>query len=465
MNEIASFLKQAKHFLMTGDLAAAKYFYFRAAEIDPNSSLPRLALGTIALKESHLAEAKAHFLSVLSLDNRNIDACLALGAIAMEERSYQEGLSYYEKALFLDDKCLTAYNDLCLFYYHEVFDFDKALYYAQKSFAIEPRQFWVSSVLSELDIFNGNWQGGFSNHAKNYPFYENYDNAVYRAFEALPLWQGENFSGKRLIIGDHAGFGGFGDIFLLARWLKALKARGGRVVLPLRVELIRLFEEIGVVDEIIAYDENEILSKVTPENFDLRVPLIFLPGIFGISEQNVGEEVPYLWSNPSLTADFSEFLKKDSKLRVGIVWASGKRGNPRKTCGLEVLKPLFEITAVTWYSLQPEAILGQHSKVFPCNFDIIDLTDKLDDFAATAALIDNLDLVISVDTAAAHLAGAMGKPVWLILSYGLDWRWLKDINHSPWYPSMRIFRAKGPGNWEDVVKEIFNALQNLAKDK
>ncbi|MDR1702153.1 MAG: hypothetical protein LBR56_05215 [Sporomusaceae bacterium] len=462
MSDVNDFLKQAQVFLRAGDLDAAKYFYARAAQIDTNSSSAFLALGTIALKEKNLPEAKSNFLAVLSLDESHIDALLALGAIAMEERRSLEGVGYYEKVLSLDANCLLAYNDLCLFYYHEAMDLEKAFFYAQKSFALDPSQLWVAAVLSELKIMQGNWLEGFRLHAQSYPFYEHYNTDIYRAFEALPLWRGEDFAGKNLIVGDHAGFGGFGDIFLLARWLKALKARGGRVVLPLRQELVPLFEEMGFVDEIIVYNHSVILKEATPANFDLRVPLIALPGIFGISEANVSQEVPYLKSNTQLKNFFAQLLSRDTNLRVGLVWACSKGGNPRKTCPLKDLKPLFTLPGITWYSLQvgPD---NEQLKEYPFCSAVIDLTGELKDFSYTAAFIDNLDLVISVDTAVAHLAGAMGKATWLMLSYGLDWRWLKDINYSPWYPSMRLFRSTKPQSFANVITEIHAQLQTAAK--
>lgn len=463
-NEITKLLSLAQRLFRAGDIDNAKTLYKQIARLTPDRSEAYLALGTIALKENNLQEATAHFEKALSLDQNQLDAHLALGAIAMEENDYQKSIGYYEKALLLDPKCTAAYNDLALIYYHERPDIDKAFGCIKKSLSIDPEQFWPSMAMAELSVIKGYWYEGYSRHTKNYPFYENYRNATYQAFQALPRWHGEIFSGKRLIIGDHAGFAGFGDIIMLSRYLSQVKERGGHVTLPVRRELLRLFEGLAGVDQLIIYEADEILAEVTPQKFDLHIPLVFLPAIFGISANNIPAKIPYLSSNPSLNDAFKKMTSAGDNLKVGLVWSGNNRILPQRSCNFKALEPLVSIPGITYYSLQ----VGQASKELSqsgAKLNIVDLTQHLTDFADTAALIHNLDLVIAVDTAVAHLAGAMGKPVWLILPFVPSWFWSIDRSDSPWYPTMRIFRSKAPADWSAAVEEVCLNLKTAVQNK
>jgi hypothetical protein len=187
--------------------------------------------------------------------------------------------------------------------------------------------------------------------------------------------------------------------------------------------------------------------------------LLDLPGLFGTDLSNLPAEVPYLHAEPELVAAWAPRLASD-RLRVGVVWA----GNPdhqhdaRRSTALGTLLPLGNVPGVQFYSLQK----GPASeRPRPAGFSLVDLGPDLHDFADTAAVLMHLDLVITVDTSVAHLAGALGRPVWLMLSHAHDWRWIAGWDHSPWYPTMRIFRQQVANDWSDVVHRIAAELERL----
>jgi hypothetical protein len=185
--------------------------------------------------------------------------------------------------------------------------------------------------------------------------------------------------------------------------------------------------------------------------------MLSLPGAFGTGPQSVPDTTPYLSAPPSLTAAWRKQLDPTSLLNVGLAW-SGNPANPRvrqRSLAALALKPLFSARAgIRFHALQP-AIRPQDREVLP---DLILHPDEALDFGGTAALIEALDLVISVDTAMAHLAGALGRPVWILLPFAPDWRWTASGRETPWYPSARLFRQDRRGNWNGVVEAVCAAL-------
>jgi hypothetical protein len=175
------------------------------------------------------------------------------------------------------------------------------------------------------------------------------------------------------------------------------------------------------------------------------------------------KKIPYISSDKLLIEEWRSKLHYDnSKLKIGLVW-SGNPNNVKlgyKSCFLHTFSSLTNLDGVTFYSLQ-KGKPAEQAKNPPDGIKVIDLTEEINDFSDTAALIDNLDLVISVDTAVAHLTGALGKPVWTLLPFAPDWRWMLNREDSPWYPTMRLFRQSSPGDWESVIAKVKDELLKL----
>ena len=234
-----------------------------------------------------------------------------------------------------------------------------------------------------------------------------------------------------------------------------VRAQGGYVIFKCQPDLFRLLQNYKGFDEII----EQIPTSESAVQFDVHIPLLSLPGIFGTTPDTIPSEASYITANPNLVTQWQMRLGHNEDFKIGIVWA----GNPKhkddlkRSCSLADFAPLANIPDLTFYSLQK----GQASTETcnpPENMKLINLENELNDFTDTAAVIANLDLVISVDTAVAHLAGGLGKPIWNLLYFSPDWRWLRNRNDSSWYPSMRLFRQTRHNDWAGVFEQVKKAL-------
>ncbi|HEY8873034.1 MAG TPA: glycosyltransferase family 9 protein, partial [Stellaceae bacterium] len=200
-------------------------------------------------------------------------------------------------------------------------------------------------------------------------------------------------------------------------------------------------------------------------SFDLHCPLMSLPRVFGTTLDTIPAATPYLAADPARTADWRRRLAGLDGLRVGLVWAGGQHPNAtvnrHRSITLDTMAPLGDASGASFISLQKGEPATQ-TKNAPGGMALHDFTADLGDFDDTAALIEALDLVISVDTAIAHLTGALGKPIWLLNRFDTEWRWLVGRDDSPWYPHLRQFRQPAPGDWSNVIRAARDALRRLA---
>lgn len=261
-----------------------------------------------------------------------------------------------------------------------------------------------------------------------------------------PAWTGELLAGRRILL---YGEQGIGDALQFARFIPDVVARGGRVVLRMEAPLRRLFDRIPGVEDVVARGER------TPA-VDLECPLLSVPRILGTRLASLPAPAAYLEVDPVAAAAWTERLAGVSRPRIGICW----RGNPifpgeaLRSPGFAAISPLLEMPGVSFVSLVKDPA-GDPVERMP----VLDVRDRLTDMMETAALMSELDLVVSSDTSVVHLAGALGQPTWVILPYSPDWRWFLDRSDSPWYPSMRLFRQRRVGEWGSVIDEVAAALK------
>ncbi len=269
-----------------------------------------------------------------------------------------------------------------------------------------------------------------------------------------PLWDGKDLGGRRILM---HGEQGCGDVIQFSRYAALVAERQGTVILGCPEALRPIMETVPGVAEVVTSRENH-------PPFDVHAPLMSLPAILGTTVETVPRQIPYLRA-PEPKASSSTWIINDLPgLKVGLVWAaeSASLNTQLRSVGLNHLAPLSELAGIHWHSLQvgcaadelaTSAFAGQ----------IADWGHRFTDFGDTARAIGELDLVISVDTCVAHLAGALGKPVWSLLPFDVDWRWMLRRTDSPWYPTMRLFRQGKRGDWPEVVRQIGLALRELAK--
>jgi len=268
---------------------------------------------------------------------------------------------------------------------------------------------------------------------------------------AAPIWAGESLPGKTLFVFAEQGMG---DTLQFVRFLPQARKRVGRLILECQPPLRSLLGHSQCADAL-------VVSGEEPPPFDCYVPLLHLPAIFHVTLDTLPATVPYLSFGATATLPITpgEYLK------VGLVWAGNPalRDDPIRSLRLSQLAGLFDIPGVRFYNLQWH--LPEHDKDYFCNAPLINVMEGVKSFETTAAIMDRLDLVISVDTAVAHLAGALGKRVWTLLPDSPDWRWLLHRNDTPWYPTMRLFRQSQGGGWEPVVAEVAEELKSETRPK
>ena len=295
-----------------------------------------------------------------------------------------------------------------------------------------------------------------ANYAKGWPDYEIRKITGQLPIRRLPSeeWDGKPYAGKRLIIISEQGFG---DMLWVARYFAKVKALGGELIIECRPELVPLIAHMGVADQLIVRG-----TPLPPA--DLHCYLCSLPGFFTPSLASIPNR-PYLSPPADRVGKVAGLITKaDGRLNVGIVWSGsvtfGK--NHRRAQRLLSFFQACAIPRVQLYSLQKGDPIRELTSL-PRGGPIVDLAPYLNDFADTAAAISQLDLIIMTDSAVAHLAGAMGKPVWVLLGNNAHWLWLLDRTDCPWYPSMRLFRPRAEGDWDHVFDTVSAELIALAK--
>jgi ADP-heptose:LPS heptosyltransferase len=268
--------------------------------------------------------------------------------------------------------------------------------------------------------------------------------------------------GKTILLHSEQGLG---DTLQFCRYADLVKAEGAAVILQVEAPLVRLLSTLKGADRVLA-------KGADLPDFDLHASIMSLPRAFRTSLQTVPAAIPYLHADPEDVAAWARRLGPRTRPRIGLAWAGGFRPDRpdlwtiyrRRDAPLRMLAPLARAEA-DFISLQKgERAENELAELVAAGWDgpaMLNPAAELRDFADTAALVENLDLVITVDTAVAHLAGALGKPVWILDRFDSCWRWMRERTDSPWYPTVRLFRQKTFGDWGPVIQEIAEALRTF----
>jgi tetratricopeptide (TPR) repeat protein len=478
-------------FLRKKQFSEAQSDFKRAIELNPNFADAYSGHGDVLEVLKRYDEALADYDKALSLNPDLENAWLGRGNALVGLRRYDDALAAYERALWIKSDLAAAwlgrgnvYSDLK--WYDEAFSaYDKALsiapalveaYHSQANtfFALSRNGEALNSLNRAIELDPKDPQARFSRslvlltlgqYADAWEEYEWRKRLLVpiadRTFTKPPLLDLEGVEGATVFV---YGEQGLGDYIHFCRYVKLVSDRGAKVVLEAPKSLFQLFKSLNGVSKIIEADQS-----VPP--FDYHCPLMSLPRVFQTTLDNVPNEVPYLFAELDKVQAWARKLGAKSKLRIGLVWSGGFLPNQPETWSTKERRniPLarlakFKDLDATFYSLQKgERASAEFKELLRRDWDgpaIIDWTDEIHDFSDTAALIQNLDLVISVDTSTAHLAGAMAKPVWLLNRFDIEWRWLPN---SPWYPTARLFRQQAPGNWLSVIDRLMPELEKLVQ--
>jgi len=439
-------LEQLKRF----DEALASYD--RALALRPNFIEALYNRGNLLRELKRFDEALASYDRALALRPNVVEALQNRGHALEQLQRFEEALASYDRALALrPDLVDTLYNRGITL--TELKRFDEALSsngrvlaerpdYAEAHFHEALCRLMIGDFDRGWEKYEWRWETEHQRHAK-------------RGF-TQPLWLGqEEIAGKTILLHAEQGLG---DTIQFCRYVPLVVARGARVVLEVQKSLQELMSSLDGVAHII--------SRGDPlPDFDLQCPLLSLPLAFRTRLETIPSAVPYLRASPQASSNWERRLGPTDRPRIGLVW-SGNPTNPRdhiRSIGFNSFLSLLDINT-TFISLQKD-VRAADAMVLNGRRDLLHFGDELRNFSDTAALISNLDLVITVDTSVAHLAGALAKPVWVLLSFLGDWRWLCDREDSPWYPTARLFRQGATRAWDNVIARVHAALDDFVESR
>jgi Tfp pilus assembly protein PilF len=417
----------------------------RAIELDPGYALAHYNLGNALRRAGQQAEGIASYRKALELRPQYPEALNNLGNALNEADRLPEAAEVLERAVAARPGFGEALNNLATVQ-KELGLIEESLDNFARAVSAAPQLADASFGYALALLLAGRYREGWQHYESRWACNEFTGR---RRHLTDPLWRGENFAGKTLLVYFEQGFG---DTLQLLRYLPMVAARGGKVVLEVQRPLLRLCAGYTRWAQLIAGGEPR-------PRYDLQCPLLSLPLAFDTTLESIPREVPYLQPDPWLVAKWRERLATARPgLRVGLVWAGNpkQKSEPKRGIGLEPCLPLFSLPGVRWFGLQVGERAGDVVMAPPGS--IRDLSPELTDFAETAAAIANLDLVISSDTAVVHLAGALGHPTWALLRFSPDWRWHLGRDDCPWYPAMRLFRQPRRDDWPAVIAAVRGAL-------
>ena len=454
----------------------------RAVALSPHSVQLINNLGAMYVKLGHLDKAEELFHQVLVLQPVHADACNNLGMVNLQRGRLAEAEESFRRAMVMQPDLSNSYSNLGMVLRMQG-RIDESLAACRQALTLQPDSTGAlmnlgnslrdsGQVLEAISVVEralrlqkdmpglhlnlglyllavGRLEEGWREYEWRWqcPEYSPVERAYSR-----PRWRGEAAEGKVLLLWAEQGFG---DTLQFCRYAPLAAERGLRVVLTAQPGLVKLLKSLDGVETIVGQ------GSAVPDH-DFQCPLMSLPMVFGTEVGSVPAAVPYLFAEEDAVLAWRERLSDapSGSIKVGLVWAGRSRlhspdlvaTDRRRSISPEMFAPLLGVPGVRYYSLQKDGPAA------PPEYNLIDLMAECGDFADTAALITNLDLVISVDTAVVHLAGALGKPVWVLNRFDSCWRWLQDREGSPWYPTLRLFTQHRPGEWESVIARVREEL-------
>jgi Flp pilus assembly protein TadD len=428
------------------DIDEALACYQRLLELEPDNYIACNNAGLMLRSAGRMEEADAQFARAIAL--KPDDPCIRFNQIASrrDDTGLEEAIECCRRSLETNpDNAEVLINlGVCLQF---IGRFGDAIACMERAAALEPDNHQVRFNLSMLLMLRGDYARGWREYEHRW-----YVADIKKPDYRQPQWDGEDLEGKTILLQSEQGFG---DAIQCLRYVPAVAARGGRVLLRIDRSVVRLAASLPSNPVILP-------ANAAIPTFDFWCPLLSLPRIFGTRPETVPATVPYLRPRPALVTRWQRRIGNLPGLKVGLVWAGNEKhaNDFRRSIPFGALAPILATAGASFVSLQ---VGTRSADVAALSTDaIVDVSAELTDFAETAGAIANLDLVIAVDTAVAHLAGAMGRPVWLLLPLSPDWRWLLGRDDTPWYPTMRLYRQPAPGDWASVVTRVAADLRQPA---
>jgi len=447
-NHMASVLRDE------GKLEEAVTRYKIALRLKPNFVAAHSNLANALREQGKLNEAKASLELALHLQPDFADAHSNLGNVHRDQGNLNQAVACSRRALLLKPENPEFHSKLGIGLKH-LHRLDEALTCFQQALRVNSDYVPAHVGRAHALLLAGDYAQGWPEYEWRWKTKTLKNWRVQtEAISPQPPWDGGPLTGRTILLKTEQGLG---DTLQFIRYAPLIQQRGARVVVWSYTPLLSLLRTCPGIHYVLACDE-------PPPAFDVQTSLLSLPGLLGTTLATVPADVPYLSADPVLVAHWRRELSTIPGFKIGIVW-QGRPGHEEdrfRSVPLTAFAPLARLEGVHLFSLQ----VGPGSEQIAAlagRFPVTDLGSRFDpaSFADAAAVVKNLDLVVTVDTALAHLAGALGSPVWLALPFSPDWRWLLGREDSPWYPSMRLFRQPQPGQWPAVFERIAEETRKL----
>lgn len=418
-------------------------WFQKAIYIDPFYSDAHCNLGNALSGLKKYDEAIKHYEIAIKSNQGSAESYNGLGVALKNIGKVKKAIRVFSKAIKLYPSFVSAINNRGNAY--------RDLLYLEKSIedyknAIKINQYEAESHfnLSLTLLLSGNFTDGWKEYEWRWKLK---GFRSHRPPKKAKQWYGAPLNGQTLLI--HAEQGN-GDTIQFIRYVDKINKENGKIIVQCQESLTTLLRNIENIDHVVSW--NEKLPY-----FDFYTNLLSLPYILKTSISSIPSKTPYI---PSPLFSAIDAIVKSNKMNIGIVWTGSlyHSNDKNRSTSLRYFLDLYSVPNIQLFSLQ----VGNHSKEFPDGSrSIIDLSNNIYDYSDTATIIKQLDLIISVDTSVAHLAGALAKPVWVLLPFSPDFRWMLNRNDSPWYPTMRLFRQPSPKDWESVFDDVRDALCNI----
>ncbi|MEO5335909.1 MAG: tetratricopeptide repeat protein [Magnetospirillum sp. WYHS-4] len=423
--------------------------YARALALDPRMADAYNNLGVALRSQKKFGAAVAAYRRSLTYRPDNPGVYSNLGNALRDANRMEESVAAHRRAVELADGSVEAVYNLALAQ-RDAGDLAAAMRGFEDVLRRQPDHVDCHWDRALGFLVTGDLKRGF----EEYEWRWKLDRSPPRQFPQ-PAWDGSALKGRSLLVHQEQGFG---DMIQFVRYLPILKRShpDSTVILECQPELARLFSGVPGADRVVVQG-----GSLPP--FDVHIPLLSLARVFSTSLETVPASIPYLRA-PEMHS--VHLPAPPDQLKVGLAWAGkpSHRNDRNRSVSFERFLPLLEVADVFFFSLQKGESAADLDRL--CTEALImDIGPRMQDFADTAAALQQLDLLIGVDTSVVHLAGALGRPAWVLLPYSPDWRWLLDRADNPWYPSLRLFRQNHPGQWDDVFLKVRDALAEVARSR
>jgi tetratricopeptide (TPR) repeat protein len=417
--------------------------------------------GVVLQKMTKFDDAKNCYQKAIKLNPKFAIAHSNLGTLYRDLEQYDLACDHLKIALNLDARYVDAYYNMGMVFHLGKMMPHQAIQYYKKALEINCRLSIARWNMSHCHLMLGNYGYGWRDYESRWQL-EGLPANFLRTFEA-PLWLGDvSLAGKTILLHAEQGLG---DTLQFCRYVKLVAGLGAKVLLEVQPALINVLKDLEGVDTI--FSIGDPLPVI-----DCHCPLMSLPLAFKTTLETIPNQTPYIQASANKVTYWSNRLGSKRRPRVGLVWSGGFRPdqpevwatNARRNIGLDQIAKL-KMEEVDFYSLQKgdpaeQELRNRQNEVWPED-NFYNYTNELVDFSDTAGLIANLDLVISVDTSTAHLAGALGKPVWILNRFDSCWRWLLDRDDSPWYPTAKLYRQTNIGDWDSLLDSVRIDLRKM----